>query len=114
MKRLTSPPCPTAGERYERRPFAALSRGRWQVGTRRRTDADDLRRARPLGCWQRRRPEHALLSGGGKRGGRALIISTSAPDDAHPFSKWLDEPQDGVYRQESPALTAGGRSRSRC
>src|SRR3546814_5940441 len=33
--------------------------------------------------------EHALLSGLGKRGGRALIISTSAPDDAHPFSKWL-------------------------
>lgn len=44
--------------------------------------------------------EHALLSGLGKRGGRALIISTSAPDDAHPFSKWLDEPQPGVYRQE--------------
>jgi phage terminase large subunit-like protein len=53
--------------------------------------------------------EHALLSGGGKRGGRALIISTSAPDDAHPFSKWLDEPQDGVYRQEhrpAPGLPA--------
>jgi phage terminase large subunit-like protein len=53
--------------------------------------------------------EHALLSGGGKRGGRALIISTSAPDDSHPFSKWLDEPQDGVYRQEhrpAPGLAA--------
>lgn len=53
--------------------------------------------------------EHALLSGLGKRGGRALIISTSAPDDAHPFSKWLDEEQEGVYRQEhrpAPALPA--------
>lgn len=44
--------------------------------------------------------EHALMSGLGKRGGRALIISTSAPDDAHPFSVWLDEEQEGVYRQE--------------
>lgn len=44
--------------------------------------------------------EHALLSGLGKRGGRALIISTSAPDDTHPFSKWMDEAQDGVFRQE--------------
>lgn len=53
--------------------------------------------------------EHALLSGIGKRGGRALIISTSAADDAHPFSKWLDEDQDGVYRQEhrpAPGLPA--------
>lgn len=44
--------------------------------------------------------EHALLSGMGKRGGRALIISTSAPDDAHPFSVWLDEVSEGVYTQE--------------
>jgi phage terminase large subunit-like protein len=53
--------------------------------------------------------EHALLSGSGKRGGRSLIISTSAPDDAHPFSKWLDEEQEGVYRQEhrpAPGLPA--------
>src|SRR3546814_21065550 len=53
--------------------------------------------------------EHALLSGLGKRGGRALIISTSAPDDAHPFSKWLDEEQAGVYRPEhrpAPGLPA--------
>ncbi|SHK36061.1 Phage terminase-like protein, large subunit, contains N-terminal HTH domain [Shimia gijangensis] len=53
--------------------------------------------------------EHALLSGIGKRGGRALIISTSAPDDAHPFSVWLDETQEGVYVQEhrpSPGLPA--------
>jgi phage terminase large subunit-like protein len=55
------------------------------------------------GHWERDKGdslEHALLSGLGKRGGRALIISTSAPDDSHPFSKWLDEEQEGVYRQE--------------
>lgn len=53
--------------------------------------------------------EHALLSGMGKRAGRALIISTSAADDAHPFSVWLDQDQPGVYRQEhrpSPGLAA--------
>jgi len=44
--------------------------------------------------------EHALLSGLGKRNGKALIISTSAADDTHPFSKWIDEKQDGVYVQE--------------
>lgn len=44
--------------------------------------------------------EHALLSGLGKRGGRALIISTSAANDAHPFSVWLDQDTLGVYRQE--------------
>ena len=53
--------------------------------------------------------EHALLSGLGKRGGRALIISTSAATDTHPFSIWLDQPQEGVYRQEhrpAPGLPA--------
>ncbi|MDJ1008661.1 MAG: terminase large subunit [Paracoccaceae bacterium] len=44
--------------------------------------------------------EHALLSGLGKRGGRALIISTSAATDAHPFSRWIDEPPPGTYVQE--------------
>ena len=44
--------------------------------------------------------EHALLSGLGKRGGRGLIISTSAADDSHPFSVWCDNPQPGVYIQE--------------
>lgn len=64
------------------------------------------------GHWQRDQGdelEHAILSALGKRGGRALIISTSAPDDAHPFSKWLDEEQAGVYRQEhrpAPGLPA--------
>lgn len=53
--------------------------------------------------------EHAILSALGKRSGRALIISTSAPNDAHPFSRWLDEEQVGVYRQEhrpAPGLPA--------
>jgi phage terminase large subunit-like protein len=64
------------------------------------------------GHWDRDRGdelEHALLSGLGKRGGRALIISTSAPDDSHPFSRWLDSDQAGVYRQEhrpAPGLPA--------
>lgn len=58
------------------------------------------------GNWERDKGdalEHALLSGLGKRGGRMLLISTSASDDAHPFSKWLDEDQPGVYRQEHSA-----------
>lgn len=56
--------------------------------------------------------EHALLSGLGKRGGRGLIISTSAADDAHPFSRWIDDPQEGVYVQEHrppPGLPADDR-----
>jgi phage terminase large subunit-like protein len=44
--------------------------------------------------------ENAILSGLGKRGGKALIISTSAPDDANTFSRWLDEPPPGTYVQE--------------
>lgn len=57
--------------------------------------------------------EHALLSGLGKRGGRALIISTSAADDTHPFSRWIDDPQPGTYIQEhrpSPGLPADDRA----
>ncbi|WP_371054358.1 terminase large subunit domain-containing protein [Rhodosalinus sp. K401] len=56
--------------------------------------------------------EHALLSGLGKRGGRAFLISTSAPDDTHPFSRWLDEPPAGTYVQEHrppPGLPADDR-----
>lgn len=56
--------------------------------------------------------EHALLSGLGKRGGRALIISTSASDDTHPFSVWIDDPQPGTYVQEhrpAPGLPADDR-----
>ena len=57
--------------------------------------------------------EAALLSGLGKRGGRALIISTSAADDAHPFSKWIDEPIPGSFIQEhrpAPGLPADDRA----
>jgi phage terminase large subunit-like protein len=58
------------------------------------------------GAWDRDKGddlENALLSGCGKRGGRMLLISTSAADDAHPFSAWLDQEQPGVYRQEHRA-----------
>lgn len=64
------------------------------------------------GHWQKDQGdalEHAILSALGKRNGKALIISTSAADDQHPFSRWLDEEQEGVYRQEhrpAPGLPA--------
>lgn len=44
--------------------------------------------------------EGALMSGCGKRGGKSLLISTSASDDSAAFSKWLDEKQDGVFALE--------------
>lgn len=47
--------------------------------------------------------EQSLLSGLGKRSGRYIMISTSAPNDAHTFSKWLDEPPAGCYTQEHRA-----------
>lgn len=53
--------------------------------------------------WEREKGdslENAILSGLGKRDGRALIISTSAPDDANTFSRWLDDPPPGTYVQE--------------
>lgn len=53
--------------------------------------------------------EHALLSGLGKRAGRAFLISTSASDDTHPFSRWIDDPLPGTYVQEhrpAPGLPA--------
>ena len=56
--------------------------------------------------------EHALLSGLGKRGGRAFLISTSASDDTHPFSRWIDAPPPGCYVQEHrppPSLPADDR-----
>ena len=56
--------------------------------------------------------EHALLSGLGKRGGRSFLISTSAPDDSHPFSRWIDDPVPGSYVQEhrpAPGLPADDR-----
>ena len=53
--------------------------------------------------WEREKGdqlENAVLSGLGKRAGRALIISTSAPDDANTFSRWLDDAPPGTYVQE--------------
>lgn len=47
--------------------------------------------------------EAALLTSLGKRDGRALLISTSAPDDANAFSRWLDSPPSGCYTQEHRA-----------
>jgi len=54
-------------------------------------------------AWEREKGdslENAILSGLGKRDGKALIISTSAPDDQNTFSRWLDEPPPGTYVQE--------------
>lgn len=54
-------------------------------------------------AWEREKGdnlENAILSGLGKRDGKALIISTSAADDANTFSRWLDEPPPGTYVQE--------------
>lgn len=51
-------------------------------------------------AWEREKGdalENAILSGLGKRDGRALIISTSAPDDANTFSRWLDELPPGTF-----------------
>ncbi len=53
--------------------------------------------------------EHAVTSGLGKRGGKAFYISTSAPDDSHPFSRLIDDPPANSYVQEhrpSPGLPA--------
>lgn len=47
--------------------------------------------------------EAAILSGISKRGGRYCMISTSAPDDNHEFSRWLDDPPEGTYTQEHRA-----------
>ncbi|HEY8066242.1 MAG TPA: terminase TerL endonuclease subunit [Methylosinus sp.] len=58
------------------------------------------------GHWEKEKGdalEHALLSGVGKRGGRMLLVSTSASDDAHAFSRWIDEPLSGSYVQEHRA-----------
>jgi phage terminase large subunit-like protein len=49
------------------------------------------------------RLESALLTGSLKRQGKVLVISTSAASDQHPFSRWLDEDEPSVYRQEHRA-----------
>lgn len=54
-------------------------------------------------AWEREKGdtlENAILSGLGKRNGKALIISTSAPDDTNTFSRWMDDPPPGTYVQE--------------
>lgn len=53
--------------------------------------------------------ENAILSGLGKRNGKALIISTAAPDDINAFSRWCDSPPPGTYVQvhaAAPGLPA--------
>ncbi|MEM7529643.1 MAG: terminase large subunit [Pseudomonadota bacterium] len=44
--------------------------------------------------------EQSLTSALHKRGGRFLMISTSAATDSHPFSRWIDSPPKGAYVQE--------------
>lgn len=44
--------------------------------------------------------ENALTTSLGKRGGRAILISTSAPDDANPFSRLIDAPPPGAFVME--------------
>ncbi len=56
-------------------------------------------------AWEREKGdnlENAILSGLGKRDGRALIISTSAPDDTNTFSRWLDEPPPSYVQEHRP------------
>ncbi|SLN10719.1 Phage Terminase [Pseudooctadecabacter jejudonensis] len=53
-----------------------------------------------FGFWSEtkgRELEQSLLSGLGKRAGRALIISTSAPSDTHPLSQLIDNPPNGTF-----------------
>ena len=47
--------------------------------------------------------EAAVFSALGKRAGRAMVISTSAPTDTHSFSKLLDEGGEGIFCQEHRA-----------
>lgn len=44
--------------------------------------------------------ENNAISGLGKRGGKAVILSTAAPDDVNAFSQWIDKPPEGTYVQE--------------
>lgn len=63
-------------------------------------------------AWRQGRGEEmeaALLTSLGKRDGRMLLISTSAPDDANSFSQWCDRPPTACYVQEhrpQPGLPA--------
>jgi phage terminase large subunit-like protein len=56
--------------------------------------------------------EQSLVTSLDKRGGRLLMISTSAPSDSHPFSRWIDAPPRGTHVAEyrpSPGLPADDR-----
>tara|TARA_R110000823_G_scaffold130015_12_gene257931 strand:+ start:42936 stop:44492 length:1557 start_codon:yes stop_codon:yes gene_type:complete len=44
--------------------------------------------------------ESALLTGMAKRSGRCVMLSTSASDDLHSFSQWIDNPPVGCYVKE--------------
>lgn len=46
------------------------------------------------------RLENALITALPKREGKCLIISTSAESDQHPFSIWMDQDSEGVFRLE--------------
>jgi phage terminase large subunit-like protein len=64
------------------------------------------------GHWDREKgdlAENVHMTGAAKRGGKVLMISTSASDDLHTFSRWIDDPPAGTYVQEhraNPDLTA--------
>lgn len=49
------------------------------------------------------RLEEAILTAMGKRAGRCIAISTSAPTDSHSFSRLLDDPGEGAFVQEHRA-----------
>lgn len=44
--------------------------------------------------------EQSLMTGLHKRGGRCIMISTSAPTDSHAFSRWIDNPPTGAHVAE--------------
>lgn len=53
--------------------------------------------------------EDALMTAAGKRGARALLLSTSADSDGHAFSSWIDRPPAGTHVAEyraAPGLPA--------
>ncbi len=47
--------------------------------------------------------ESVHMTGASKRGGKVLMISTSADNDLHTFSQWIDNPPPGTYVQEHRA-----------
>ena len=41
--------------------------------------------------------ESVHITGAQKRGGKTLMVSTSASDDLHTFSRWIDDPPPGTF-----------------